>query len=140
MDLEQVIEQYHGAADEFARGNPELVKALFTHRDDATLANPFGPPVRGWDQVSDALDYASSRFKEGQVASFESFARYVAADLASILEVEQWEAKVGGRDEVTPFVLRVTTTFRREDGAWKLVHRHADPISTADPEGPLRAT
>jgi ketosteroid isomerase-like protein len=94
MDLEQVIEQYHGAADEFARGDP----------------------------------------------SFESFARYVAADLASILEVEQWEAKVGGRDEVTPFVLRVTTTFRREDDAWKLVHRHADPISTPDPEGPLRAT
>jgi ketosteroid isomerase-like protein len=91
MDLEQVIEQYHGAADEFASGNP-------------------------------------------------SFARHVAADLASILEVEQWKAKVGGRDEVTPFVLRVTTTFRREDDAWKLVHRHADPISTPDPEGPLRAT
>jgi ketosteroid isomerase-like protein len=90
--------------------------------------------------VSDALDYASSRFKEGQVTSVESVARYVAADLASILEVEQWEAKVGGRDEVTPFVLRVTTTFRREDDAWKLVHRHADPISTSDPKGPLRAT
>jgi ketosteroid isomerase-like protein len=116
------------------------VKALFSHRDDATLANPFGPPVRGWDQVAEALDYASSRFREGEVASFESIARYEAADLASILEVERWEAKVGGRDEVAPFVLRVTTTFRREDDAWKLVHRHADPISTPDPEGPLRAT
>jgi ketosteroid isomerase-like protein len=140
MDLEQVIEQYHGAADEFARGNPDPVKALFSHGDDATLANPFGPPVRGWDQVAEALDYASSRFREGEVTSFESIARYEAADLASILEVEQWKAKVGGRDEVAPFVLRVTTTFRREDDVWKLVHRHADPISTPDPEGPLRAT
>ena len=140
MDLEQVIERYHGAVDEFARGNPDRVKTLFSHRDDATLANPFGPPVRGWDQVSDALDYASSRFREGEVTSFESIARYVAADLASILEVEQWETRVGGRDEATPFVLRVTTTFRQEDDTWKLVHRHADPISTADPEGPLRAT
>ena len=140
MDLEQVIEQYNEAVDEFARGNPDPVKELFSRGDDATLANPFGPPVRGWEQVSDALDYASSRFREGEVASFESIARYVASDLASILEVEQWEAKVGGRDEVAPFVLRVTTTFRREDDVWKLVHRHADPISTADPEGPLRAT
>jgi ketosteroid isomerase-like protein len=64
----------------------------------------------------------------------------VGADLASTMEVERWEAKVGERDEVTPFVLRVTSTFRREDESWKLVHRHADPISTADPEGPLRAT
>lgn len=140
MDLEQVIEQYHRAADEFARGDTEPVKALFTNREDVTLANPFGPPVRGWDQVSEALDYASSRFRDGQVTSFESVARYVAADLVSMLEVERWQAKVGERDDVTPFVLRVTSTFRREDDSWKLVHRHADPIATANPEGPLRAS
>jgi ketosteroid isomerase-like protein len=138
MDFEQVVEQYHRAADEFARGNPEPVKALLTHRDDVVLANPFGPHVRGWDQVSEALDYASSRFRDGQVATFDRVARYEAADLASMFEVEHWQAKVGGRDEVAPFVLRVTSTFRREDGSWKLVHRHADPIATVDAEGPLR--
>lgn len=24
--------------------------------------------------------------------------------------------------------IRVTSIFRREDGAWRLVHRHGDPI------------
>jgi len=140
MDLEQAIEGHHGAANEFARGNPDPVKALFSHRDDTTLANPFGPPVRGWDQVAEALDYASSRFREGEVTSFESVALVPGCRPRIDLGGRAREAKVGGRDEVTPFVLRVTTTFRREDDVWKLVHRHADPISTPDPEGPLRAT
>jgi len=137
-DLKGLVEQYHQAADHFSRGNAELVNALFSHRDDVTLANPFGPSVRGWRQVSEALDSASSRFRDGKVTSFESIAQYLAPELACILEVERWHAKVGGRDEMATFDLRVTSTFRREDDTWKLVHRHADPISTADPDGPLR--
>jgi ketosteroid isomerase-like protein len=52
------------------------------------------------------------------------------ADLAYILEIERFEAKVGGSEEVTPVALRVTSIFRREGDTWKLVHRHADPITT----------
>jgi len=47
--------------------------------------------------------------------------------------VERVKAKIGGREDVTPFALRVTTIFRPEDGAWRIVHRHADPITTARP-------
>ena len=28
--------------------------------------------------------------------------------------------------------LRVTTVFRRENGKWKIVHRHADPMPASD--------
>jgi ketosteroid isomerase-like protein len=140
VSLDETVERYHLALQEFARGDPEPVKVLFSHQGDVVLANPFGPPVRGWGRVSEALDYASSRFRDGRVTEFETNATFVGADLASTMEVERWEAKVGERDDVAPFVLRVTSTFRLEDGSWKLVHRHADPISTPNPEGPLRAT
>ncbi|MDP9274838.1 MAG: nuclear transport factor 2 family protein [Chloroflexota bacterium] len=140
MELEEALEHYHAAADEFAKGNPEPVKAVYSRRDDVTLANPFGPAVRGWNQVSEALDYASSRFRDGEVTDVESIAKYVTPDLASILELERWKAKVAGRKDVSPFDLRVTSTFRREDDTWKLVHRHADPITTPDPDGPLRGS
>ena len=140
MDFAQVVEQYHAAADEFSRGDPQPVKMIFSHRDDVTLANPFGPAVGGWNRVSEALDFASSRFRDGQVTSFETLAKYESSDLATILEIERWRAKVSGRAAVDSFDLRVTSTFRREDGTWKLVHRHADPIAQFHPDGPIRST
>jgi ketosteroid isomerase-like protein len=140
-DLDEVIDRYHRALDEFARGDPEPVKASYAHDDNITLANPFvGPPAQGWAQVSEALDFASARFRDGEVTGFEMIATYPGRDFATMLELEQWQAKVGERDDVTPFLLRVTTTFRREEASWKLVHRHADPIATPSPEGPLRAS
>lgn len=141
MDLDETIGGYHRALDEFARGDPAPVKALYSHREDATLANPFvGPPARGWARVTDALDYASSRFRDGEMSASETISRVEGRDLAVLLEIEEWKARVGERSEISPFTLRVTTVFRSEEGAWKLLHRHADPISTPDASGPLRAS
>ena len=50
-DVDQLIEQYQLALGEFVKGNPEPVQKLYSHRDDVTLANPLGPPARGWEQV-----------------------------------------------------------------------------------------
>jgi ketosteroid isomerase-like protein len=47
------------------------------------------------------------------------------------VEIERGEAKIGGSEDVTPWALRATTIFRPEEGTWKIVHRHADPITTA---------
>jgi ketosteroid isomerase-like protein len=60
-------------------------------------------------------------------------AKYVTQELAYILEIERFEAKVGRSEEITSVALRTTSVFRREGGDWKLVHRHADPITTLRP-------
>ncbi len=133
VDFDEVVEQYHLALGEFVKGNPEPVKMLFSHREDVTLANPLGPPVRGWEQVAAAGERAASQVREGEIGGFEVVAKYVTPELAYIVEIERNKAKVGGRQEGAPFALRVTTIFRPEDGTWKVVHRHADPITTAQP-------
>jgi ketosteroid isomerase-like protein len=133
MDLEATIQQLQRAAVEFAKGNPAPVKAIFSHRDDVVLANPFGPAVKGWNNVSAALDLASSRFCDGDVTAFETIASYRTDGLACFHEVERWRAKVAGGSDIACFDLRVTSTYRREGDDWKLVLRHADTITTPQP-------
>ena len=131
--LDQMIEQWHLASNELLKGNPEPVKQLWSHREDVSLANPFGPPVRGWKQVAGVIDHAASQVRDGEFVGSESIAKHVTPELAYVVQIERRKAKVGGRGDITPFALRVTMIFRPEDGVWKIVHRHADPITTPQP-------
>ena len=132
-DVDELIERYHLALDEFMKGNPEPVQRLFSHREDATLANPQGPAVRGWEQIAEAMERGASTRRDGRFVGFETLARYVTPELAYVVELEQLEAKIYGGDEITPYTLRVTMIFRPEDGVWKVVHRHADQITMSQP-------
>jgi hypothetical protein len=66
---------------------------------------------------------------EGEI-SCEIVEKYVSPELACIVEMERGRAKFGASEDVTSYALRATILFRREDGTWKVAHRHADPAST----------
>ncbi len=132
-ELIEVIEEDHRALNALVRGDAQLKKNMFSHRQDVTLANPLGPPVRGWDQVAQTLDGVVSRMREGEPHRFERISEYATADLAYVLEIERTRAKIGDSEEKTSFSLRATTVWRREDGTWKIALRHADPITTPRP-------
>jgi ketosteroid isomerase-like protein len=98
-------------------------------RDDATLANPFGPPARGLEQIAEAMERAAANFREGEAIGFERISGYATSVLGYVVEVERFRSKLGGADEFHEFALRVTSVLRLEGGEWKIVHRHADPIT-----------
>jgi ketosteroid isomerase-like protein len=129
-DFDQVIEQSHVALNEFVKGNSGLLKDLYSHKDDVTLANPYGPPVRGWQQAAETMDRAASNYRDGEATGFEGIARHVTSELACIVEIERYKARVAGSADLMPIAIRVTSVLRPEDGTWKIVHRHADPITT----------
>jgi ketosteroid isomerase-like protein len=132
-DAHRLIEQYHLALGEFVKGNPEPVKELFSHGEDVSLANPLGPPARGWGQVAQVIERAASNFRDGEMVAFEYVAKYVTPELAYAVWLERANVKMAGMEDFAPSTLRVTMVFRPEDGTWKVVHRHADPIITAQP-------
>jgi ketosteroid isomerase-like protein len=132
-DVDQLIDQYQQALDVFMKGNPEPVKELFSHREDVTLANPLGPPAHGWDEVSATIERAASQFRDGRLVGVEIVEKQATPEFAYTLWLEHAEGKVGAREDIAPSTLRVTMIYRPEEGTWKVVHRHADPITTAQP-------
>jgi ketosteroid isomerase-like protein len=132
-DVDRLNERYHLASDEFLKGNPEPVKKLWSHREDVSLANPYGPPVRGWEEVAKTTEHAASLRSDGEFLGYEVVSKYATSELAYVVQIERAEAKIGGQEEITPYAVRSTMIFRLEEGEWKVVHRHADPITTPQP-------
>ena len=132
-DLTRAIEQSHAALGAILTGDPSVYQALYSPADDVTLGNPFGPYVCGRQKVEQTLAGAASNYRDGEVVDVDLIAKYVSDTLACIVEVERGRAKVGGAKEVVPVAVRVTSVFRLESGSWKLVHRHADPITSPRP-------
>ncbi len=133
MDLDEFVSQCEQAWQVFVTGDADPAKLLFSRRDDVTLANPWGPAVTGWVDVSGTLEAAAARFRNGRLSAVDILSRFVSDDLACYHEIEQGEAMLGGRTEPDSFALRVTSIYRREDGLWRIVLRHADPILAPRP-------
>lgn len=103
--------------------------AIWSHNDPVTL---FGAVLMGsgWTQIRQVFESLASRFSNGTY-EYEVIAAGASGDLGYVVGIEHSTASVGG---ATPeaYDLRVTEVFRREDGEWKVVHRHADPMPDSD--------
>ena len=47
-DVDQQNEECHLASGEFLKGDPEPVKKLWSHREQVSLANHYGPSPTPW--------------------------------------------------------------------------------------------
>ena len=56
-------------------------------------------------------------------------ARCDTPELSYVVWIERNRGKIGERDEIVFFPLRVTMIFRAEEDTWKIVHPHADTVT-----------
>ena len=125
------LTEWEKAQSRFINGDPTLWKQHASHRADVTILGGFGGyGEKGWDAVGARYDWASSQYKSrGATMKVEYLSVVVSGDLAFTVGVERQDgARVSGQQDPGRRALRATQVFRREDGAWKLMHRHADPL------------
>jgi ketosteroid isomerase-like protein len=101
--------------------------AMWSRNDPVTLFGAASSGV-GWAEIGPLFERLGSSFSNCTSYQNQVVAAGASGDLAYIVALEHTTASIKGAPP-QPYVLRVTTVFRREDGEWKVVHRHGDPAS-----------
>ncbi len=107
-------------------GDPGPRLAMWSTNDPVTLFGA-GMSGRGWERVSGIFRTIAARWSNCTDQRVELLAAGVSGDLAYTVELEHTSVSVDGVP-VEPYTLRVTQVYRREDGEWKVVHRHGDQL------------
>jgi ketosteroid isomerase-like protein len=124
QDFQDAVVRLQSAMTKVLNGDTSLMKALHSQADDVTSFYGMGGYEKGWDAVSKRWDWAAANLFKGGTARYENLATAISGDLAFTIDIERHVLDTG---EVQRS-LRVTHLFRRENGEWRLVHRHGSPL------------
>ncbi len=121
--LSEVLPAQRAAEQAIHDGDVEPRLALWSHQDPVTL---FGARLSGsgWTELEPTFRTVASWFSDSQEFEFEVVAAGASGDLAYTVGYERNRVHVEGAPRA--YTLRVTHVYRREDGQWRIVHRHAD--------------
>ncbi|MHB8463727.1 MAG: YybH family protein [Acidimicrobiales bacterium] len=126
--LDATMGRYRDAETALHNGDAVPRKAMWSRTDPVTLLGA-AFSATGWEAIEPIFDRLQARFSNCTSGEHEVIAAGASGDLAYIVAFERTTASVNGSPPL-PYTLRATTVFRREDGAWKVVHRHADPVAS----------
>ena len=136
-DFEQFMQRRDDAARAYVSGDAAPLGRMVTHSSPATFFAPMGGYVQGAEAVSARYAGDAKVFERGSDSHFEILHMAASDGIAYWTGFQRASARMRGQTAAVPFNLRVTEVFRREDGDWKLIHRHADAL-VAEPGEPKK--
>jgi ketosteroid isomerase-like protein len=126
--LREIMPRLREAETALHNGDVGPRMAMWSRKDPLTV---LGAAISGtgWAEIKPIFERVGSSFANCTSYDIEVVAAEARGDLAYIVGFEHTTASINGAPP-RAYTLRVTTIFRREDGTWKVVHRHADPVAS----------
>ena len=122
------------AAQAYVTGDPQPLGDIVAQDGAATFFGPRGGQVSGAKEVWHRYETDASAFAPGGRTNFEILDMAAGDDVAYWVGLQRASVVMGDAAEPAPMDLRITEVFRRENGTWRMVHRHAD-TQTEPPTG-----
>ena len=106
-------------------GDERPRKTIWSRAEPVSVLGAWRNAV-GRDQVVEAFEVLATSFSDCLDFRFDLIAFDVVGDMAYTVGYERIAMSIDG--EPRTITLRATQVYRREDGEWKVVHRHADGV------------
>ncbi len=121
--LAWVGSQLHDAETAVHNGDATARRAIWSRNEPVTVLGAWKSAV-GRPEIDDLFSALEQTFSDCRAYTYDVIAAEVIGDMAYTVGHEHTQATVNG--EPRTYVLRATQIYRREDGEWRVVHRHAD--------------
>jgi ketosteroid isomerase-like protein len=128
-DVRAASEQFYSALNRMLNGDASPLGDIWSHSATVKTMYPIGGREVGRDQVRGSWEQVAQLATHGQVRLSDQFIQ-VAGDAAYELGVEHGQFTLAGQPVTGE--CRVTKIYRRESGAWKIVHHHTDIAQSID--------
>lgn len=123
-EVHAASDRFYSALSHMCNGDAKPMADVWSHGDGVSTMHPIGGCEVGWEQVSPPWKAVAEMSKGGEVRIDQQHIETIG-DAAYEIGVEVGHIVIGGED--VKIGQRVTNVYRREGGAWKVVHHHADP-------------
>jgi uncharacterized protein (TIGR02246 family) len=122
-EVRKASRQFYAALNQMANGDSSAMADVWSHSATVTTMHPIGGREVGWDAVRASFEQVAKVASDGKIELKDQLIR-VAGDVAYEIGLEQGQLKLAGHQAAIEH--RVTNIYRREAGAWKMVHHHTD--------------
>ncbi|MEU3727544.1 nuclear transport factor 2 family protein [Streptomyces sp. NPDC031705] len=107
-------------------GDAAARRALWSHHEPVSVLGAWRNAV-GRQELDALFNALEGSFSDCTSYAFELLAYDVVGDMAYTAGLEQTSTSVDG--EPRTYTLRATQVYRREQGAWRVAHRHGDTVA-----------
>jgi ketosteroid isomerase-like protein len=125
--LSVMLPRQRAAEQALCRGDAQARSGTWSRHDPVTIFGASVPLRRGWDEVSSTARSLACHFSDLRDYRFELVAAGASGDLAYTVGFEHKTVDVDA--DPRTYTLRVTHVYRREDGIWRIAHRHGDHLA-----------
>ena len=122
--LEEALEAFYAALNRVFAGDPDPMRAIWSHAADVTQMGPTGDLVVGWESIESSWAAQAAAVESGEVRP-RDVRFFSSGDLGATVGLERGHVVIGGHWSVV--AARSTNLFRREGGQWRLIGHHVDP-------------
>jgi ketosteroid isomerase-like protein len=124
-DFREFLVRQTEAEAAFHQGDAGPRMQLWSHRDPVSLFGAAGMFTSGWDELREMFPWVAARFSEVTGYRYDLEVADVVGDMGYAVGYERFTGSIDGRpaEDVT---VRSTHVYRREQGEWRIVHRHGD--------------